>query len=342
MVTVRSQEPAVPANPEKSCYHESMFERKSLKLPITLGVVMITMTTLLLVGWVLLTVFWALSSSEPGVFWVLLSVGSVLFVGVIVGVAIYLTVSVKAVNLTQRQSNFIDSVTHELKSPIASLKLYLQTLTMREVGEEERRKFLEFMMHDVERLDTLINHVLDAGYTSQATKQQQLEAIDLATLLRKCVRLVATRYRIDENCIELDLEPCEIRGERIDLVMIFRNLIDNAVKYAGKPPVVKVSMTVNNNLAVVTIADNGPGIPQDLRSRVFARFVRLGDELQREKPGTGLGLHIVKTLLKRARGKIKISENTQQDSGTVFEVKLPGAYRPVSRKSTLKPIEVAS
>ena len=124
--------------------------------------------------------------------------------------------------------------------------------------------------------------------------------------------------------------------------MIFRNLIDNAVKYAGKPPVVKVSMTVNNNFAVVTIADNGPGIPQDLRSRVFARFVRLGDELQREKPGTGLGLHIVKTLLKRARGKIKISENTQQDSGTVFEVKLPGAYRPVSRKSTLKPIEVAS
>jgi len=319
-----------------------MFERKSLKLPITLGVVMITVTTLLLVGWVLLTVFWALSSSEPGVFWVLLSVGSVLFVGVIVGVAIYLTVSIKAVKLTQRQSNFIDSVTHELKSPIASLKLYLQTLTMREVGEEERRKFLEFMMADVERLDTLINHVLDAGYTSQTTKQQHLEALDLSNLIAKCARLVATRYRIDENDIQLNLEPCEIRGERIDLVMIFRNLIDNAVKYAGKPMVVKVELTVNNNCAIVKIADNGPGIPQDLRSRVYARFVRLGDELQREKPGTGLGLHIVKTLLKRARGKIKISENTQQDSGTVFEVRLPGAYRPVSRKSTLKPIEVAS
>ncbi len=319
-----------------------MFERKSLKLPITLGVVMITVTTLLLVGWVLLLVFWALSSSEPGVFWVLLSVGSVLFVGVIVGIAIYLTVSIKAVNLTQRQSNFIDSVTHELKSPIASLKLYLQTLNMREVGEEERQKFLEFMMDDVERLDTLINHVLDAGYTSQTAKQQVLEPIDLTNLIQQCARLVAARYRIPEGSIQMDLEPCEIRGERIDLVMIFRNLIDNAVKYAGKPPIVKLDLKVNNNFAIIRIADNGPGIPQDLRSKVFARFVRLGDELQREKPGTGLGLHIVKTLLKRARGKIKISDNSGEDSGTVFEVKLPGAYRPHSRNSKSKSVSVAS
>lgn len=319
-----------------------MFERKSLKLPITLGVVMITVTTLLLVGWVLLLVFWALSSSEPGVFWVLLSVGSVLFVGVIVGIAIYLTVSIKAVNLTRRQSNFIDSVTHELKSPIASLKLYLQTLNMRNVGEEERRKFLEFMMDDVERLDSLINHVLDAGYTSQSAKPQILEALDLGNLIEQCTGLVAARYRIPEESIELDLAPCEIRGERIDLVMIFRNLIDNAVKYAGEPPHVKVKLMVNNNFAVVKIADNGPGIPQDLRSKVFSRFVRLGDELQREKPGTGLGLHIVKTLLKRARGKIKISDNSGEDSGTVFEVKLPGAYRPTSRNSNPKPITVNS
>jgi signal transduction histidine kinase len=311
-----------------------MFERKSLKLPITLGVVMIVVTTVLLVGWILLTVFQALSSSEPGVFWLLLSVGSVLFVGVLVGFAIYLTVSVRAVNLTQRQSNFIDSVTHELKSPIASLKLYLQTLTMREVGEEERTKFLEFMMDDVERLDTLINHVLDAGYTAQLSKEQDLESIDLAKLLQQCARLVIARYRIPEDTIEMELEPCEIRGERIDLTMIFRNLIDNAVKYAGTPPVVNVKLMVNNNYAIVKISDNGAGIPQDLRSKVFSRFVRIGDELQREKPGTGLGLHIVQTLLKRARGKIKISDNSLEESGTIFEVKLPGAHRPIGKKTS--------
>lgn len=311
-----------------------MFERKSLKLPIILGVTMLVITVALLIGWILLTVWVALQSDDAGVYWFLLSLGSVLFTGVIVGVATYLTFSIKTVNLTRRQSNFIDSVTHELKSPIASLKLYLQTLNMREVSEEERRKFLEFMMDDVERLDTLINHVLDAGYTAQSNKLQVMEAIELATLIRQCARLVIARYRVPEACVELDLEPCEIRGERIDLVMIFRNLIDNAVKYAGKPPVVRVKLRVSNNFAVVSIADNGPGIPNDLRSKVFARFVRLGDELQRKKPGTGLGLHIVNTLLKRARGKIKISDNTTEDSGTVFEVKLPGAYRPSSRIPT--------
>ena len=319
-----------------SCYDGRMFERKSLKLPIILGVTMIVVTIALLVGWILLNVF-SINS------WVVLSVGTVLFVGVIVGFAIYLTLSVKAVNLTRRQSNFIDSVTHELKSPIASLKLYLQTLNMRDVSKEERQKFLEFMMDDVDRLDTLINHVLDAGYTSQSKKlQTTMEPIDLGHLLRQCAKLVAARYRISEDTIELELEPCEIRGERIDLVMIFRNLIDNAVKYAGNPPVVRVKLMVSNNFAVVNVADNGPGIPQDLRSKIYARFVRLGDELQREKPGTGLGLHIVKTLLKRARGKIKISDNPHQDSGTVFEVKLPGAYRPSSRASVTKKSQTAT
>ena len=150
------------------------------------------------------------------------------------------------------------------------------------------------------------------------------------------------RYRIAEDAIELQLEPCEIRGERIDLVMIFRNIIDNAVKYAGQPVSVKVSLSVNNNFAVVQIADNGPGISQDLRSKIFARFVRLGDELQREKPGTGLGLHIVKTLLKKAGGKIRVLDNSSEESGTIFEVKLPGAYRPVSRKQQPKPVTVIS
>ena len=182
----------------------------------------------------------------------------------------------------------------------------------------------------------MINHVLDAGYTAQSNKLELLEAIELGTLLQQCARLVAARYRISADTIQLDLEPCEIRGERIDLVMIFRNLIDNAVKYAGDPAIVRVKLRVSNNFGIITIADNGPGIPAELRPKVYARFVRLGDELQREKPGTGLGLHIVNTLLKRARGKIKISDNTREDSGTVFEVKLPGAYRPSGKTSSNK------
>lgn len=317
-----------------------MFERKSLKLPITLGVLMIVVTVTLLIGWILLNVFWALTSQDDSAFyWFLLSIGSVLFVGVLTGSAIYLTLAIKTINLTRRQSNFIDSVTHELKSPIASLKLYLQTLNKREVSEQERQKFLEFMMDDVERLDTLINHVLDAGYSSQDNENGFMEPLDLGTMLKQCATLVESRYRVPRNTISLDLEPCEIRGERIDLVMIFRNLMDNAVKYAGDPPLVSVKLTVSNNTAVVTIADNGPGIPRELRPKVFRRFVRLGDELQRQKPGTGLGLNIVDSLLKRARGKIKISDNPNQETGTVFEVKLPGAYRPINKKKTASATE---
>jgi signal transduction histidine kinase len=304
-----------------------MFERKSLKLPITLGVTMIILIVALIVGWVLLTTFQAMQSPESAFYWTLLSVGSVLFALVLVGVVIYLTLSIKAVNLTRRQSNFIDSVTHELKSPIASLKLYLQTLDKREVSEEERRKFHKFMMDDVERLDTLINHVLDAGYIKRNDDLSLVESIDLSALLSQCAQIVALRYRIEPETIKLDLEPCRIKSERIDLVMIFRNLIDNAVKYAGDPVHVKVHLRMGNNTAVVRIEDNGPGIPKDLRTKVFARFVRMGSELQREKPGTGLGLHIVKTLLKRVNGKIKILDVVGQESGTVFEVRLPGAFR---------------
>ena len=110
-----------------------MFERWSLKFPITLGVTMIILIVALIVGWVILTAYIAVQSQQAGFFWMLLSVGSVFFAILLTGVIFYLTLSVKAINLTRRQSNFIDSVTHELKSPIASLKLYLQTLDMRDV-----------------------------------------------------------------------------------------------------------------------------------------------------------------------------------------------------------------
>src|SRR5437868_6928732 len=132
-----------------------MFERKSLKWPITLGVVMILLLVVLTVGWVLLAVF--------GGQWTWLSIGTTFLAFVLAGVVMYLVLTVKAINLGRRQSNFIDSVTHELKSPIASLKLYLQTLNRRATTEEEKATFYRDMLDDVERLDHLINHLLDAA-----------------------------------------------------------------------------------------------------------------------------------------------------------------------------------
>src|SRR5438094_79711 len=140
-----------------------MFERRSLHWPITLGVLMFVALVLLLVGWVVLTIPWIFNARWAGLYIALLSIGTTLLTLAIVGTALYLTLAIKAINLSRRQSNFIDSVTHELKSPIASLKLYLQTLNRRAVSPAEQEVFFKDMLEDVARLDQLITHLLDAA-----------------------------------------------------------------------------------------------------------------------------------------------------------------------------------
>jgi signal transduction histidine kinase len=121
-----------------------------------------------------------------------------------------------------------------------------------------------------------------------------------------------------------------VRARRVDLDMLFRNLLDNAVKYAGTPPQVQVSLRLESGpLAVVRIADNGRGIPPKMRRKIFGRFVRLGLELEREKPGTGLGLYIARTIARRLRGRIRVQDR-RPAPGTVFEVHLPGGPAPAA------------
>ncbi len=286
-----------------------MFERGSLRFPITLGVVMILIIVTLIVGWVLLTLFYAWQFPDSPLYWTLLSVGSLLFLIVLVGVIMYLVLAIKAVNLTRRQSNFIDSVTHELKSPIASLKLYLQTLEVRAVTEKERQQFHQFMMADVERLDTLISHLLTAGMVDRKREAYELESIEVSDLIRDCVTTVCARYRVPESNVRLDLISTEILASRVDAVMVFRNLIDNAVKYAGTPAEVSISMRHEGERLITTFRDNGTGIPTDQHRKIFKRFERLGKELHREKPGTGLGLYIVRTLTKKMEGQVRVVDS---------------------------------
>lgn len=300
-----------------------MFDRRSLKLPIALGVSMIVMLVALIVGWVLLTVFGALRESDrAALYWTLLSVGSSVLAAVLVGVVMYLTLSIKAINLNRRQSNFIDSVTHELKSPIASLKLYLQTLSLRQIDEAERRNFHRFMLDDVERLDHLINHLLDAGSVERSAPELEVEEVDVAAMLDACADSVCLRYRVEPAVVSREISSCWVAARRVDLDMVFRNLIENAVKYAGDPPQVHLHAESIGRTVVVRVADNGPGIPRSQRGRIFTRFVRLGQELERDTTGTGLGLYIVRTLLQRWRGRVRVYDQ-EGGSGTVFEVHLP-------------------
>jgi two-component system phosphate regulon sensor histidine kinase PhoR len=299
-----------------------MFPR--LRQPITLGVVMIVLLVVMIVLWVLLAVLGALADPSSGPFYVtVMTIGTVFLITLVVGVSLYLTLSVKTIRLSRRQSNFIDAVTHELKSPIASLKLYLQTLNRREMEHEERVKFYRTMLDDCERLDRLINQVLDTGRLERKTSDGEKAEIDLPALLKSCVETACLRYRVDESCVSFRLVPCVVHAERGELSMLFGNLIDNAVKYADSEPNVDVQLKVGESKAVVVrVADNGRGIPANMRRRVFGRFERLGGELTREKPGTGLGLYIAREIVKRMRGKIRILDR-DDGPGTVFEVRMP-------------------
>lgn len=301
---------------------------RSYGWPITLGTVMIVLVIALIVGWVVLSVpLISHQQSRSGLYWLLLFLGMGFLVAVLVGVVLYLWLSIKTIALNQRQSNFIDSVTHELKSPIASLKLYLQTLRRREVSDEQRDDFYRFMLEDIERLDRLINQMLVVARIEQGPMLADTEDVLLAPLIAECARHVAKQYQQPEDCIELELEPAIVRGHRVDLEMIFRNLLDNAVKYSEGTPEVHVRLFVlNSSRVVVRVSDHGRGIPQQWRRKIFGRFVRLGSELERDRPGTGLGLYLVWMAVRNMRGKVQVHSG-EQGQGSVFEVSLPG--RPV-------------
>lgn len=207
-----------------------MFERKSLKWPILLAVLMIVLLVCLTIGWVLLNIF--------GANWTLLSIGSAMFAIVVAGVVFYLVLTIQQINLNRRQSNFIDAVTHELKSPIASLKLYLQTLGRRQVAEEQRQTFYQSMLEDVERLDQLISQLLDVARLSHQPDEKNITTSDVRIdqLIERIVPELCNRHSLETSCVQLSLEPITVNGLSVDLEILFRNLLDNALKYAGSPP----------------------------------------------------------------------------------------------------------
>jgi signal transduction histidine kinase len=254
-----------------------------------------------------------------------LIIGVVVFALILVGLSFYLFLTIKEVRLNQRQANFIDSVTHELKSPIASLRLYLETLEMRALSDEQRTRFYRTMEEELERLDHLITQLLEVGRIDAIGEQSDPEEIALENLLHKCGTAACAHHKKDESeTIEYDCQPAVIFAKPLVLETIFRNLLDNAIKYAGDPPKVEVQVRYpERGRIVVRIADNGHGVPPELRNRIFHMFFRAGSELTRRQKGTGLGLYIVHTLVKQLRGRITVHGRMGGQSGSVFEVELP-------------------
>ena len=308
-----------------------MFKRSSLTWPITLLVVLLALIVALLVIWII--------GQATQHNWPLLTVGTVFFALILIGVVVYFIWSFREYRLNRRQANFIDSVTHELKSPIASLKLCLQTLDLRPVTPEQQREFHKFMMEDIQRLDSLIDHLLAVARLDHVESDDQLEDVPLDPLLKNCADEIRRRYELGPEQIRLEVEPCVVRGRSRDLEMVFVNLMDNAAKYGAQEAQVLVQALIHRgDRAVIKISDNGKGIAFDLRRKIFQRFYRGGSELERTTKGAGLGLYIVKSLVAKMKGRIHVHGRGPL-RGATFEVELPGQVLPAPQMSPYPVLE---
>jgi signal transduction histidine kinase len=229
------------------------------------------------------------------------------------------------VRLNQRQSNFVDSVTHELKTPIASLRLYLDTLRLRHVEPRQQAEFFNVMDAELIRLDHLISQLLEVARLDAIGQESDPEDIELEPLLHRCADLAALHHkRVAADVFTFDIEPTVIHARRMPLEMIFGNLIDNAVKYGAAQPKVGISVRLTDAGRVVTrITDNGEGVAPHQRNRIFKMFYRGGSELERRQKGTGVGLYIVRTLVGLLKGTVRVLDRPD-GPGSLFEVNLPG------------------
>ena len=303
-----------------------MFERKSLKWPILVATLMIISVVGLTIGWVLLNVFSALDpqkNNRAEIYWILLSVGAILFAFLLAGVILYLIWIIQNINLNRRQSNFIDAVTHELKTPIASLKLYLQTLNRRSVEGPQRQQFYQTMMEDVDRLDRLINQLLDVARLQRVDQEPiPKEWVSIDEVIRDNIASLTKQHGIGSEVFRFSDSECELFVQRVDLDVLLRNVMDNAIKYAASSPEVEIRVECERDQAVIYVSDNGVGIPRHLRRKIFSRFYRAGDELERKKPGVGLGLFLVRSIVERLRGSITVGDRGK-GGGTMFVIRIP-------------------
>ncbi len=297
-----------------------------VSVPITLTSGLVAITLVLTVGWQILVTreFQALAEGFAAIHWVLVTLGSLFFVLIITVAILQAAWLVSEIRTNQRQRNFIDAVTHELYTPLASLRLYLDTLQGQELDDARRQEFLDIMSEDLERLQRTIDHILQAARTE--VRRSGRESVDLGALLRDCVGEARGRHGLEDDSVRLEVPArAWVRGDMEQLRVAFRNLIENAICYAG-PKIdvdVKVRATSGRKLEV-EVADQGPGIPANALRRVFQRFHRLSQETVRATRGLGLGLYIVRNVVRAHGGSVR-AESEGEGKGSRFIVTLPRA-----------------
>lgn len=293
-----------------------MRRRKTAIFFLVLGIGLSILAVALNVGWILLNL------TEVA----LLILGIVFFALIITGLILNTVFLVREIRRSEQHDAFLNSVTHELKTPIASIKLYLETLKSREVSPEKRAEFYDVILSDTNRLLHTVEQVLAAGRAGEKKRQMNVENIDISSVLYRAADIVRRRYNLADNVLRITDPPDDllVLGDESDLITVFVNLLDNAVKYSNEDRKISVRMkkTALNNKVDIFIRDNGLGIPRDELKRIFKRFYRVHNAAAKETKGTGLGLAIVRTIIKKHGGKISV-DSKGEGRGTTFVVQLP-------------------
>ncbi|HVW14995.1 MAG TPA: HAMP domain-containing sensor histidine kinase [Mucilaginibacter sp.] len=250
----------------------------------------------------------------------ILGEGSVFVLIFIVG-AISLHKSIEKERKLQRQKkNFLLSVTHELKSPLASIKLLLQTIQKRELTKQQIQDFIGKSLLDIERLDDMVENMLLAAKIDNHSYTFPKAKFSFSALVDNVVnRLQLNKCDLNQQLINAEIEPkIEITGDKFALTSVVTNLVENAIKYSGPCEVVDVKLYSKDGKIFLEVADHGIGIADSEKTRIFDRFYRVGSEDTRNTKGTGLGLYIVKEVLDKHDASIKVRDN--DPSGSIFEV----------------------
>jgi two-component system sensor histidine kinase SenX3 len=288
--------------------------RKSIAFFIALGAGLISVILLLYVGWVLLN--W-----HTGI---LVFFGILLLALVIAGVVLNTTFLVREIRRNAQHDAFINAVTHELKTPVASIRLYLETLKTRAVDDSKRQEFYDIMLDDSDRLLGTIEQVLRTGRIGDTRREMHVSSIDFGGVVEECLARARRLYPVSANALAYRPGPAiTIKCDAEEVRAAVSNLIDNAVKYSGSQVQVDVeTASVDGKYAYVRVKDNGPGIPPTELKQIFKRFYRVPGPLSTRVKGTGLGLFIVRSVAKRHGGRAW-AESEGPGHGSTFVLQLP-------------------
>ena len=291
--------------------------RKTIAFFVTLGVCLVGLAVALNVGWIILN--WRES--------VLLFLGVIFFALLIAGMIINTSFLVREIRRNEQHDSFINAVTHELKTPITSIRLYLETLERRELDDAKRHEFYRLMLSDTDRLLGTVEQVLKAGQVGQRGARPKRDEVDFTGMVNECMELARTRHHLAPDVLRYEAASngsgAMVRGDVEELRTAVLNLLDNAVKYsAGQQVEISVKIESDEKNVKLQVRDRGVGIPASELKRIFKRFYRVPNRALAQIKGTGLGLFIVRAIARKHGGTV-FAESAGEGMGTTVTLQLP-------------------